>query len=140
MDKARGPMRATLSLAAFVFVCFFLPWAQVSCVGGRGSVSGLDLARDSNGLLWLIPAFMLLIILLGLLPSLLERVPALFAMAGTVGGSLSAFLIYHERSRVSDAPKLAAVEWGPFFWLGLLASLGIAACALVFYARSSRSP
>jgi hypothetical protein len=129
-----------LSLAAFVLICFFLPWAQLSCVGAKDSVSGLDLAREVNEFLWLVPAFMLAIILLGLGPLIRERIPAIFALAGTVGGSISAFLMYYERSRMNDSPRLIAMQWTVFYWLGFLASIGVVACTLVFYTLRSRSP
>jgi hypothetical protein len=125
MNSAR---RATLSLAAFVLLCFFLPWVQLSCGGTKDSVSGFDLAHSGDKLLWLVPSFMLVIILLGLSRFIWEKVPVIFALASTVGGSLSAYLI------------LVPAQWTALFWLGFVACLGIVAAALMFYARRSRSP
>ncbi len=137
MNSAR---RATLSLAAFVLLCFFLPWAQLSCVGAKGSVSGFNLARGGDKLLWLVPSFMLVIILLGFARFICDKMPAIFALAGTVGGSLSAYLMYHERSSTNDSSTLVATQWTAFFWLGFVACLGIVATAFVFYTKRSRSP
>ena len=128
-----------MSLAAFVIICFFMPWVELSCVGLRDSVSGFDLARNSSPL-WLIPAFMLAVILLGLARLIRERMPAVFALAGTVGGGVSAYLIYRERLSSNRSAGLLAAQMTIWFWLGLLASLGVAATAFVFYARRSRSP
>jgi hypothetical protein len=132
--------RVSLSLAAFVLICFFLPWVQLSCVGIKDSASGFDLARAGDRFLWLVPSFMAVIILLGLVRSIWERMPAIFALSGTVGGSLSAYLMYHEYSITNDSPRLVATKWTALFWLGFVASLGIVAAALAFYTKRSRSP
>src|SRR5205809_959924 len=95
MNTAR---RTTLSLATFVLVCFFLPWVQLSCVGMKDSVSGFGLGREGDELLWLVPLFMVAVLVFGLLRLIWERMPAVFALAGTVGGGVSAYLMYHERS------------------------------------------
>jgi hypothetical protein len=137
MNSAR---RTTLSLATFVLVCFFLPWVQLSCVGMKDSVSGFDLAREGDELLWLVPLFTLAVLLLGLLRLIWEKMPAVFALTGTVGGGVSAYLMYHERSITNNSPRLVATQWTLFFWLGFLASLGIVASAFIFYVRRSRSP
>jgi hypothetical protein len=139
VEASTKPRRATISLAAFVIICFFLPWVELSCMGLRDSASGFDLARDSS-LLWLIPLFMVAVILLGLARVIWERMPAVFALAGTVGGGVSAYLTYRERVSSNRSAGLLAAQMTVWFWLGLLASLGVAATAFVFYARRSRSP
>jgi hypothetical protein len=137
MNSAR---RTTLSLAMFVLVCFFLPWVQLSCVGMKDSVSGFDLAREGDELLWLVPLFMLAVLLFGLLRLIWEKMPAVFALAGTVGGGVSAYLMYHERSITNNSPRLVATQWTFIFWLGFLASLALVTSAFIFYVRRSRSP
>lgn len=139
-EHAERPRRASISLAAFVLICFFLPWAELSCMGLQDSVSGFDLARNSSSLLWLIPASMLAVIVLGLSRSILEKTPAVFAFAGSVGGGASAYLIYRERLGSSRSAGLIAAQMTVWFWLGLLAALGVVAAAFVFYAVRSRSP
>ena len=131
--------RSTLSLAAFVLICFFLPWVQLSCVGMKDSVSGYDLARESDHVLWIVPLFMLAILMLGLLRFIWEKLPAIFALAGTVGGSLSAYLMYRERSMANGSSNIVATQWTAFFWLGCVASLGITTTAFIFYLRRSQS-
>ena len=137
MNTAR---RTTLSLATFVLVCFFLPWVQLSCVGMKDSVSGFGLAREGDELLWLVPLFMVAVLVFGLLRLIWERMPAVFALAGTVGGGVSAYLMYHERSITNNSPRLVATQWTLLFWLGFVASLGVVASAFIFYVRRSRSP
>ncbi|HSO75931.1 MAG TPA: hypothetical protein VLU47_13940 [Blastocatellia bacterium] len=140
MDEPAGRFRlASLSLAAFVLICFFLPWAELSGMGLRDSVSGFDLAHTSSLLLWLIPLSMLAVISLGLLRSIREKIPAVFALAGTVGGGASAYLIYRERLLSNRSGALIATQMTFWFWLGLLAALGVAAAAFAFYAVRSRS-
>jgi len=135
-----GARRTTLSAAGFVLICFFLPWVQVSCLGIRDSASGDDLARGGDRVLWLIPLLMLLVLLLGLLHFVWERIPALFALSGTVGGSLSAYLMYRERSGTGHSSGLIATFWTAWYWLGLVAALGVAASALWFYIKRTRAP
>jgi len=137
MNRAR---RATLSLAAFVLICFFLPWVQLSCVGAKDSVSGYDLARTGDKFLWFVPLFMFAILLTGVARAIWEKMPWIFALASTTGGSISAYLMFYERSNLNDSPRLVATQWTALFWLGFVASLGIVAAALIFYARRSRSP
>jgi hypothetical protein len=140
MTNPDSSRRVTLSLAVFVLICFFLPWVQLSCVGIKDSLSGFDLARAGDTLLWLVPVLMLVIILIGLWRSLEQKLPSFFALASTVGGGISAYLMYNERSTTNQSPRLVLAQWTSLFWLGFAASLGIVAAAIVYYARRSRSP
>ena len=136
MENAR---RTSLSLALFVLICFFLPWVQVSCLGAKDSVSGFDLARNERAL-WLAPLLMLALLLFGLTRAVWERLPALFALTGMVGGGVTAWLMYRERGGTGPSSGLVATFWTAWYWLGLVASLVIAAAALWFYARRVRAP
>ena len=138
--KEKGARRTTLSLAAFVVICFFLPWVQLSCVGMKDSVSGFDLAREGDELLWLVPLFMVAVVVLGLVRVIWEKMPAVFALAGTVGGGACAYLMYHERAITNNPSRLVATQWTLFFWLGFLASLGVVTSAFILYLKRSRDP
>lgn len=132
--------RATVSLAGFALICFFMPWVQVSCLGAKDAVSGFQLARDGSRPLWLIPALLVTVLLLGLIRGAANQMPALFALSGMVAGSVGAWLMYHERSSTEAAPHLIATFWTPWYWLGLGSSLLVAASALWFYAGRARPP
>ena len=134
MNDAR---KVTLSAAAFVLLCFFLPWLQVSCAGLKDSASGLDLARESSPSLWIIPFMMLVILAIGLSRSIWERLPAAFTITSIVGGGLSAYLMYREKVRRGESSGLIAVFWTAWFWLGLVASLLVSGMALRFYSKGS---
>ena len=129
-----------LSLAAFVLVCFFLPWVELGCLGVRDSVSGYDLARSGDRLLWLVPMLMLCIIGLALSHTIREKWPGITAVVMTVGGSISAYVMFHERSSTNSSPRLIATQWTLFFWLGFLACVAIVIGGFAFYVRRSRSP
>ena len=73
--------RSTLSFAAFVLICFFLPRVQLSCVWINDSVSGFDLAREGDQVLWFVPVLMFAIPIRGSVRLIPERFPALFALA-----------------------------------------------------------
>jgi len=129
-----------LSLAAFVLLCFFLPWVELSCLGVRDSVSGYDLARSGDRLLWIIPLLMLCIIGFALSRTIAEKWPGIVAVVMTVGGSISAYVMFHERSSTNSSPRLIATQWTLFFWLGFLACVAIVIGGFAFYVRRSRSP
>jgi hypothetical protein len=137
VDNAR---KTSVSLAVFVLLCFFLPWVELSCLGVRDSVSGYDLARAGDKLLWIVPILMLSIVIVGLSRSLWEKLPMIRGLAMTVGGSVSAYLMYRERSSTNHSPRLVAAQWSLFFWLGFLACLCVVAAGFVFYVKRSRSP
>jgi len=137
MDNAR---KTSVSLAAFVLICFFLPWVELSCLGTRDSVSGYDLARAGERLLWIVPTVMLAILILGLARAIWEKAPMVLALAMTLGGSISAYLMYRERSTTNDSPRLVAAQWSLFYWVGFLACLCIVVAGFVFYVKRSRSP
>src|SRR5882762_3321998 len=101
-----GTRRITVSLAIFVLICFFLPWVQLSCVGAKDSVSGLNLAREGDNLLWFIPLFMLAVVVFGTARRIWNGAPMVFALTGTVGGSISAYLMYQERANLNEGPRL----------------------------------
>jgi len=109
-------------------------------MGLRDSVSGYDLARSGDSLLWLLPFLMLVIISLGILRSVRDKMPIFLALSMTVGGSVSAYLMYRERSSTSGSPKLVATQWTVFFWLGFLACICLVAAGIVFYSKRSRAP
>ena len=137
MEKAR---RTILSTAAFVLICFFLPWMQVSCLGAKDAVSGFELARDGERALWLVPLLMLLVLFLGFTRMVWERVPILLAFGGMVAGLVSAYLLYREHSNTGSSARLLAVFWTPWFWLGLIASVVLAAASFWFYNQRVRAP
>ncbi len=140
MGKGNRARQTTVSLAAVVLICFFMPWVQLSCVGLRDSASGFDLAREGNRVLWLVPLLMLMILVFGLTRWVLEKLPALFALTATVGGGVSAYLMYNERFNLNDSPRLVATQWTAVFWLGFLAALAIVAGGFWFYTRRTRAP
>lgn len=135
MERAR---RVTLSAAAFVLVCFFLPWVEVSCAGIRDSASGFDLARGGDRELWLVPLLMLAVILLSLARVWKKR-PTTFALVSVVAGLLSAYLMDHQRLNAEQPAGLIGTRLTGWFWLGLLSSLVVAASAVVRYLRRSKS-
>lgn len=137
MKRART---INLSLAAFVLLCFFLPWVELSCLGVRDSVSGYDLARSGDRLLWLVPVLMLIIIGVALSTTIKEKWPGIVAVVMTVGGSISAYVMLRERSSTNSSPRLIATQWTVFFWLGFLACVGIVISGFAWYVKRSRSP
>ena len=136
MDNSR---RLVVSASAFVCICFFLPWMQVSCVGLRDSASGYELARAGSSLLWLVPVLMLAVVAFGFI-SLWKEMSFLFGLVSAVSGGISAYLMYREYSRAERASALVGAQWTPWFWLGFIGSVATVAGAFVFYARRSRSP
>jgi hypothetical protein len=136
MERAR---RVTLSAAVFALICFFLPWVQISCAGLKDSESGFDLARGGDRALWLVPLLMLAVILLGIMRTWKQRA-SLFALISMVSGLVSAYLMDRERMDAEQASGIIGAHVTGWFWLGFVASLGVAASAVMFYLKRSKSP
>lgn len=128
--------RVSVSAAIFVLICFFLPWVEVSCGGAKDSASGFDLAREGDGELWLIPLFMLAFITLGV-TQLWQKLPAVFALLGVVGGAFSAYLMNYERTNAEQNIGAHATGW---LWLGIFLSLILVAFAFLFFFKRAKSP
>ncbi len=135
MERAR---RVTLSAAVFVLICFFLPWVQVSCAGLKDSESGFELARGGDRALWLVPLLMLAVILLGLMRAFRQRA-SLFALVSMVSGLTSAYLMDGKRTDAEQGSGIIGAHVTGWFWLGFVASLGVAASAVMFYLKRPKS-
>src|SRR5213075_3083135 len=116
--------RINISAAIIVVICFFLPWEQVSCGGARDSLSGLDLARHDQTLLFLVPLLMLAVIVAGALRRGGERQTPLTVLS-IVAGGLSLYLMNRERLRVNDESGLISVQLTGWLWLGVLSTLAV---------------
>jgi len=104
----------------------------------KDSVSGFDLAREGDQILWLVPVFMIAILFFGLVRSIWEKLPSIFALMGSVGGSITAYLMYRERSITNNPSRIVATQWTVIFWLGFIASLGIVITAFNFYLKRAK--
>ncbi len=133
-----GARRLMLIAASLTLICFFLPWVRASFGESGASAGGLDLAREGHTLLWLVPALSLTVLIFGALRIVWQRAAMLFALSGTSGGCIIAYLMYVERAS-NTREAIIPVESTVWYWLGLMSSLVIATAAFVFYARQSRS-
>lgn len=121
--------RINISAALIVIVCFFLPWEQVSCGGAKDTLSGLDLARHDQILLWLVPLGMLAVVVFGVLRRRNET-PLLLSIVSIVSGGVATFLMNNQRVRVRDASGLISAQLTGWFWLSFLSSLAIIASGI----------
>ena len=131
--------RINLSGAIIVLVCFFLPWVQVSCAGGTNSLSGLNLARHDEPLLWLIPLAMCAVLVF----VLLRRRAAssrLLGLLSTFGGALVVFLMNRERTRAHNSSGLIMPQLTGWFWMGFFAAVVVIITGLAILLRRSRAP
>jgi len=131
--------RINLTAAIIVLVCFFLPWVQVSCAGAKDSLSGLDLARHDDTLLWLVPLLMVAVLLLGLLRTRKEK-PQASSIVSAVCGGIVMLLMNRQRVRVHDESGLISAQLTGWFWLGFLSSLAVAISAVAILFRKQRAP
>ena len=125
--------------AIIVLVCFFLPWVQVSCAGAKDTMSGLDLARDGHGLLWFVPVLMGVLILSAIVRIRREQNKA-FALASTLCGLLTAYLMNRERLRAHDESGLISAQLTGWFWLGFLSTFTVAISGIAMLVRRQRAP
>ena len=121
--------RINISAALIVVVCFFLPWEQVSCGGARDSLSGVDLARHDDALLFLIPLLMLAVVIAGAWLRRDERRSPL-AIVSLIASAVSGFLMNRQRVRVHDEGGLISAQLTGWFWLGFLSTLSVAITAI----------
>jgi len=128
--------RTTISLALIVFICFFLPWVQVSCGSSTSRVTGVDLARDGHNSLWLIPLLMLIVLVVAVSRGWKER-RQISALVPFIGGVVTAFLMNRERMRADDTSGLVAVRLTGWFWLGLVTAIGIVGVAAFRFLKGS---
>ena len=135
MEKAG---KATVSLAVILLICFFLPWVQISCGASRDTATGLDLARDGDKGLWLIPLLMIVVIICGL--RLLRVSQVMFGLIAMLSGLVSVYLMNHERIRFEDTSGLIAARLTGGFWLGLLSAIGVVVSGVFSLLRRPRSP
>jgi len=131
--------RINLSAALIGLVCFFLPWVQVSCAGAKDSLSGLDLARNGQTLLWLVPLLLGGLALLEILRALKEKL-TIYSIVSALCGGITVYLMNRERLRAHDESGLISAQLTGWFWLGLFSSLAIVISGLVLFVRGKRSP
>jgi hypothetical protein len=129
--------RITISMTLIAVICFFLPWIQVSCGGGHDSLSGVDLARNGHGELWLIPLLMIVALLLNVARAWGER-RAVIAVANLVAGLVSAYLMNRERVRAEDTTGILQVSVTGWFWLGFASTLVLVLLACLQFLKRTR--
>jgi predicted Co/Zn/Cd cation transporter (cation efflux family) len=131
--------RINLSAALISLVCFFLPWVQISCSGAKDTLSGLDLARNGQTLLWLVPILLGGLALLDILRALKEKL-TIYSIVSALCGAITAYLMNRERLRAHDESGLISAQLTGWFWLGLFSSVVIVISGLVLFIRGKRSP
>src|SRR2546423_4241890 len=129
--------RINLSAVIIVFVCFFLPWEQVSCGGAKDTLSGLDLARNDHPALWLIPLLMLALLVVGLVRRRSENFRS-FSVISLVSGGVAAYLLNEERLRVHNESGIISAQLTGWFWLAFLSSLTMIITSVAVLVRRRR--
>jgi len=131
--------RINLSAAIIVLVCFFLPWVQVSCAGANDTLSGLNLARHDDALLWLIPLSMCAVLVLGLLRARRESSKG-YAITSAICGVVVLVLLNRERGQVQNESGLMAAQLTGWFWLAFISAIALVVTALGLVLRRQRAP
>lgn len=116
--------RVTTSVALIALICFFLPWVQLSCGTSENRLSGIDLARNGRGGLWLIPLLMLIVLSFGIVRAWKDK-REISALVTLVAGLVSAYLMNRERVRAEDTSGLIAVGLTGWFWLGFGSTIAL---------------
>jgi ABC-type transport system involved in multi-copper enzyme maturation permease subunit len=116
--------RVTVSMALIALICFFLPWVQLSCGTSENRLSGVDLARDGNGGLWLIPLLMVVVLFTSVARRWRER-RNYSGLVSLIAGLISAYLMNRERLRAEDTSGLIAVGLTGWFWLGFGSTIAL---------------
>jgi len=130
--------KVTVSFAIILLICFFLPWVQVSCGASHDTATGLDLARDGDGGLWLIPLLTVVLILCGL--RVLRINQLIFGLIALLSGFVCLYVMNHERMKFEDSSGVISARLTGWFWLGLVAAIGIVVSGVFALLRRSRAP
>ncbi|HKO97344.1 MAG TPA: hypothetical protein VJU86_10150 [Pyrinomonadaceae bacterium] len=129
--------RISTSPALIALICFFLPWVQLSCGTSENRLSGVDLARDGNSGLYLIPLFMLGLLFLGIARAWKDK-REVSAIVGLLAGLVSAYLMNRERVRAEDTSGLIAVGLTGWFWLGFGSTIGLVIVSALRFLKRPR--
>jgi hypothetical protein len=111
---------------------------QVSCGASQDTATGLDLARDGERGLWLIPLLAIVIILCGLRVLRIDQL--IFGLLVLLSGLVSVYLLNHERVKFENTSSLITARLTAGFWLALFSAIGIAASGVMALLRRPRSP
>lgn len=130
--------KGTVSFAICLLICFFLPWVQVSCGASHDTATGLDLARDGEGALWLIPILAVVLILCGLRVLAINQV--IFGLIDLISGLVSVYLMNHERVKFQDTSGVISANLTGWFWLGMFAAIGVVVSGAYGLLRRTRAP
>ncbi len=102
-------------------------------------MSGLDLARDGQGLLWFIPVLMGALVLSTFIRIKREEDRAL-ALANALCGLVTAFLMNRERLRAHDEAGLITSQLTGWFWLAFISTLVVAISGILMLLKRQRAP
>jgi hypothetical protein len=130
--------RINVSAAIIVLICFFLPWLQVSCAGAHDSLSGFQLARNEDALLWLVPILTLAVIAFSALRAWKEE-SKVAALLSVICGAVTAWVMNRERMRANDTATIISAQLTGWFWLALIASIGIVLSSFGWLVRPRRT-
>ena len=130
--------RINISAAVIVLICFFLPWLQVSCAGAHDSLSGFELARHESALLWLLPILMLAVIAFNLMRAWKQE-SRVAAILSAVCGAVTVLLMNRERMRANDTASVISAQLTGWFWLSLIAAIGIVTSSIGWLLSRRRS-
>jgi hypothetical protein len=117
-------------------ICFFLPWVQLSCGRSESRLSGIDLARNGHGGLWLIPLLMLAVLLLGIARRWKDK-REISALLSLLAGLVSAYLMNRERIRAENTSELITVGLTGWFWLGFGSTIALVIVSVIRFLRRS---
>ena len=131
--------RINVSAAVIVLICFFLPWLQVSCAGAHDSLSGFQLARNEDALLWLVPILILAVIAFNSMRAWEEK-SRVAAILSAVCGVVTALLMNRERTRANDTATVISAQLTGWFWLSLIAAIGIVFSSIARLLRPKPGP
>jgi hypothetical protein len=129
--------RINVSAAVVVLICFFLPWLQVSCAGAHDSLSGVQVARHEDALLWLVPILMLAVVAFNSWGPWKEK-PTGAAILSAICGAVTTLLMNRERMRAHDTETVISAQLTGWFWLSLISSVGIIISSLGLLMRRNR--
>lgn len=131
-NEKKGPLELIVRIAALIsIICFFVPFASVSCAGQKIDISQIQLVKGDetvgDGSFWIL-LFLVLPIVVLIISFIKTMSLAAKTIISVIGGAAEIFWLIYLQVRLKNlcSEMYADVSFSLFYWLDLIGWLLIA--------------